>query len=68
MAAGLRAYEDDRRDRTARITRVSRQFGWVAQWENPLLCALRDLAVRLTPASVARDQFRQVITYRALSL
>jgi 2-polyprenyl-6-methoxyphenol hydroxylase-like FAD-dependent oxidoreductase len=66
VPTGLRAYEDYRRDRTARIVRLSRQFGWVAQWQNPLLCSLRDLALRLTPASVTRDQLRQVVSYQVL--
>jgi 2-polyprenyl-6-methoxyphenol hydroxylase-like FAD-dependent oxidoreductase len=66
VAAGLRAYEEARRERTSQIVGRSRQFGWIAQWENPLLCAFRDLALRLTPTSVTRNQLRQVMTYQAI--
>lgn len=55
----LRAYEAARRGRTAGITRRSRLFGWLFQWEDPAACAWRDrvyglLAPRLTPGEIER--------------
>jgi 2-polyprenyl-6-methoxyphenol hydroxylase-like FAD-dependent oxidoreductase len=38
----LRAYQEERRDRTARIVRMSRSLGRTMQLENPLLILLRD--------------------------
>jgi len=48
--AALRAYEARRRKRSAAITRQSFLFGKIGQWENPLLCSLRD---GLTPLAFA---------------
>jgi 2-polyprenyl-6-methoxyphenol hydroxylase-like FAD-dependent oxidoreductase len=66
IPTALRAYEDFRRDRTARITRLSWQFGWVAQWANPLACAARNQLMKRTPQSVLRSQLLQVVTYRVV--
>jgi len=52
VAAAFRAYETERQPRTAWITTTSWQIGSAGQISNPLLCALRNAAVRLTPASV----------------
>lgn len=57
LPAALRAYETARRARTDRIVRLARHFGRIAQWENPLACAIRDLTVRMTPRRVAERQF-----------
>ncbi|MFN7922348.1 MAG: FAD-dependent monooxygenase [Bryobacteraceae bacterium] len=50
---GLRAYEAARIARTGPIVMASRRFGAVGQWTNPVLCWLRDQALRLTPRSMA---------------
>lgn len=57
LPAALRAYEAARRARTARVVRLARHLGRIAQWENPLACAIRDRAVRMTPRRVAEQQF-----------
>ena len=44
--AALRAYEARRAKRSASIIEQSALFGRIGQWEQPLLCSLRD---RLTP-------------------
>lgn len=56
VPAALLAYEAARRPRAADVVRRSDQLGRIAQWENPLACALRDALVRLTPASVGERQ------------
>jgi 2-polyprenyl-6-methoxyphenol hydroxylase-like FAD-dependent oxidoreductase len=48
--AALRAYEARRRKRSAAIIEQSALFGTIGQWEQPLLCALRD---GLTPLAFA---------------
>jgi len=45
----LRGYERERQERTARIIDQAWHIGSAIQWRNPVACALRDLAVRLTP-------------------
>jgi 2-polyprenyl-6-methoxyphenol hydroxylase-like FAD-dependent oxidoreductase len=42
LPAALRRYEDARRERTAYVTEQSWSLGKIFQWENPLLCWLRD--------------------------
>jgi 2-polyprenyl-6-methoxyphenol hydroxylase-like FAD-dependent oxidoreductase len=44
--AGLRAYETQRRDWTARVTRNSWSLGAMLQWQNPLAVLLRDSLLR----------------------
>ncbi len=57
LSSALLRYERERRPRTAWITNTSWQFGKVAQVETPLLCALRDFVIRITPESVAKGRF-----------
>ncbi|MGO9205640.1 MAG: FAD-dependent monooxygenase [Candidatus Limnocylindrales bacterium] len=64
VSAALRSYEARRIDRTAFITRASRRLGAAAQWENPLLCWLRDV---ITRSGVVRGftlkQFEEMLGY-----
>jgi 2-polyprenyl-6-methoxyphenol hydroxylase-like FAD-dependent oxidoreductase len=46
----LRAYEARRAKRSAAFIEQSALFGKIGQWEQPLLCSLRD---RLTPLAFA---------------
>lgn len=55
-AAGLRRYETLRQPRTAAIVRQAARLGQVAQWENPLLCALRDFLNRRVPQKMLEKQ------------
>ena len=59
--AALRRYEDLRRERTAWIVRRSRAVGRVGQIENPLLCGLRDAALRATPTRLQLREFESVM-------
>jgi salicylate hydroxylase len=47
LAAALGSYEQARRDRTARIARMSRQVGMTGQWENRLAITLRDAGMKV---------------------
>jgi 2-polyprenyl-6-methoxyphenol hydroxylase-like FAD-dependent oxidoreductase len=53
---GLRDYEHARFARTARLTRLSRRFGHMAQLENALGCRVRNMLVRMTPARITAKQ------------
>jgi 2-polyprenyl-6-methoxyphenol hydroxylase-like FAD-dependent oxidoreductase len=61
VPSALRRYEDLRRARTARIVRRSRAVGRIGQIENPLLCGLRDAALRATPTRLQLRQFEWVM-------
>jgi 2-polyprenyl-6-methoxyphenol hydroxylase-like FAD-dependent oxidoreductase len=52
VLAALADYDRRRRPRSQRIARRSRSLGRVGQWSAPLLVAVRDLAMRLTPPAV----------------
>ncbi|HYG18560.1 MAG TPA: FAD-dependent monooxygenase [Ohtaekwangia sp.] len=52
----FQAFESRRIPRTTKIVNRSLQLGRVAQLENPLLMALRNTALRLTPPRVAEKQ------------
>ncbi|MET4107205.1 FAD-dependent monooxygenase [Hymenobacter sp. UYP22] len=56
IAAAFRAFEQQRRARTARIVRTSWQLGRVGQLENPVLAKLRNALMQLLPAAVSRRQ------------
>jgi hypothetical protein len=36
----------------------------MAQWANPVACALRDRATKLTPPAVTRRQIRWLLAYQ----
>jgi 2-polyprenyl-6-methoxyphenol hydroxylase-like FAD-dependent oxidoreductase len=61
VPSALRRYEVLRRERTAWIVRRSRAVGRVGQIENPLLCGLRDAALRVTPTRLQLRQFERVL-------
>jgi len=65
IPTGLRDYETQRIPRTSQVVLASRRIGDFAQWENPLACGLRDLALRLTPRQVALRQMTAVVRYDA---
>ena len=61
----LRKYEVSRYKRTAAVTRYSRYYGAVGQWENVLARGLRKTALSLVPDSVARRVMQIVFDYDA---
>lgn len=54
--AGLRRYEQARRDRTRWLVSVSRRLSRMEQLENPLAAGLRNFAIRFAPKSIIRRQ------------
>jgi 2-polyprenyl-6-methoxyphenol hydroxylase-like FAD-dependent oxidoreductase len=63
VVPALAAYEAERIPRTTRISQLSRQLGAVAQWQNPLLCRVRDFVMGIAPASLQERQLASVVTY-----
>ncbi len=59
----LRRYERCRHQRTTAITRYSRYYGAVGQWENVFARALRRTGLALIPESVARALMNIVFDY-----
>lgn len=56
----FRAFEQRRLPRTRWIVENSWRFGKVAQWENPVACAVRDFAVRLVPKSANEKTLKRL--------
>lgn len=65
--SGLRDYQDRRIPRTSRIVLRSRRMGDMAQWENPLLCFVRNAIVRAVPSRMKARQIASVAIYEALT-
>ena len=56
LSVALRRYEVKRMARTAWITAQSRQIGRVAQFANPLACAVRNFAVSVMPTKLTANR------------
>ena len=54
----FRLFEEKRIRRTTRIVNDSWHIGKMAQWENPLMTSLRNIAISLVPKRVADKQFK----------
>jgi 2-polyprenyl-6-methoxyphenol hydroxylase-like FAD-dependent oxidoreductase len=63
VESALRGYEAQRADRVAKIVRGPRRMARVAQLENPLLCALRNSAVRAMPVRLQLRQLDPILGY-----
>ena len=61
----LRIYERLRYKRTAALTKYSRYYGAVGQWENVWARALRKIAFSLVPEAVAQSLMQIVFDYDA---
>lgn len=61
--SALRRYESERHERTAWITNTSWMIGKGGQVGNPLLCALRNFIVKITPASAMQKNLHQAAGY-----
>ncbi len=64
LPGALRRYQSERMPRTAWITTQSWKLGYAAQAERPLLCALRDLLMRLAPAGALNRTLDKTAGYR----
>jgi 2-polyprenyl-6-methoxyphenol hydroxylase-like FAD-dependent oxidoreductase len=63
--AALRKYEGCRYSRTAAITKYSRYYGRVGQWENPLPAGIKRSLFALAPASILERVMQIVFDYDA---
>lgn len=63
IEAALRLYEGLRAARTAAIVRRSRRVGQVGQVEHPLLCRLRDAALKAVPERAQLKQLEAIAGY-----
>jgi 2-polyprenyl-6-methoxyphenol hydroxylase-like FAD-dependent oxidoreductase len=63
LAAALARYEAERIPRTTRLVNLSRRFGHLARWKNPLLVSFRETVLRLTPDSVMQKEFLSQLDY-----
>ena len=61
----LRTYEKVRHLRTAAVTRYSRGYGIVGQWENTFVASLRGRMLSLLPETLLRRLMRIVFDYDA---
>lgn len=63
---GLAAYQRRRIPRTREIVLGSRRVGQLGQWENGLLCRVRDTLMRITPKGIAASQAAALIGFDLL--
>jgi 2-polyprenyl-6-methoxyphenol hydroxylase-like FAD-dependent oxidoreductase len=56
VEAGLRAYEARRMARANAVVAAARRIGVVAQWQNPIACALRNALFAALPSAVIERQ------------
>lgn len=54
----FKIFEAKRIRRTTKIVNDSWQLGKMAQWENPIMTSLRNMAISLMPKSVTENQFK----------
>lgn len=65
--SALRSYQARRIPRTRGLVLRSRRIGAMAQWENPLLCFVRNAAVRAVPSRMKALQIASAAVYEALT-
>ena len=63
VAAGLRAYEADRVERSLRVVRMSWRVGQALQLQNKLLCWMRDSAMGMMSARSRLEQLAWLLEY-----
>jgi 2-polyprenyl-6-methoxyphenol hydroxylase-like FAD-dependent oxidoreductase len=54
----FKSFEQKRIRRTTKIVNDSWQIGKMAQWENPFMASLRNVAISLVPKRIADNQFK----------
>ncbi|MGW5372593.1 monooxygenase, partial [Streptomyces sp. NPDC004011] len=64
VGSALAAYDECRRPRTQMIARRSERIGTVAQWHSAPATVLRDLVLRMTPASALVDALTPILDWR----
>ncbi|MFF8952834.1 FAD-dependent monooxygenase [Streptomyces sp. NPDC014940] len=64
VESALAAYDECRRPRTRMIARRSERIGAVAQWHSAPATVLRDLMLRMTPASALVDALTPILDWQ----
>ena len=60
VARALQSYEAERRDKTAALLRQGRRTAWVMGTTNPIVCSLRDVAIRVAPIETFAKIFMRI--------
>ena len=68
LKSAFRAYEYLRYTRTAQVTRVSRSYGKIGQWKNPVAARLRSGLLRFLSGKKATKSYRTFVDYDAFAL
>ncbi|MBD0373359.1 MAG: FAD-dependent monooxygenase [Pyrinomonadaceae bacterium] len=63
LTESLNRYERERMPRTAWITNQSWRVGRIGQFQNPIVCAMRDIFVRLAPDSLTLKQIERAVAH-----
>lgn len=63
LSASLHRYERERMPRTAWVTKQSRFIGRIGQFQNPIICAMRDAFLRFAPDSLAIKQIERAVAH-----
>ncbi|BAY91337.1 monooxygenase FAD-binding protein [Microchaete diplosiphon NIES-3275] len=63
IALALKAYESRRIPRTSEIVMQSRRMGQMGQWNNPILCWLRNQLIKRTPELVRFQQLSKIFSF-----
>ncbi len=61
VTTALKGYESLRRSRVAWVASRSRRVGQIGQWQRPVACWMRSLAMRMTPQRVAAGGFIKLL-------
>jgi 2-polyprenyl-6-methoxyphenol hydroxylase-like FAD-dependent oxidoreductase len=56
LASALSKYQGERMQRVHQIAKLARQLGWLGGWQNPLLCQIRNWALKNSPRSLQDKQ------------
>lgn len=54
-------FEKKRLKRTQTVIAKSKQIGWIAQWESPFLCGIRNAFFRILPTSFSKNQMEKLL-------
>ncbi len=60
----MACFQKKRRLRVMTLWAISRHLGKLIQWENPILCGMRDLHMRATPDRLTTAAMRRLLHYR----
>jgi 2-polyprenyl-6-methoxyphenol hydroxylase-like FAD-dependent oxidoreductase len=63
LPRALEAYEARRMARANGMVTRAYELGRVMQWQNPLLCAVRNAGLRLTPEARMKETLRELLTF-----